>query len=166
MRGMLKYLRIAVSAICLPAFVLLFALWVRSYGYTDTLEKRTSSRVLQLQSFHGCLTFRHIHPGRNRRMRASDLARCLDIASLGRTHISSPISDRSKYPWEGGVFGFGRRGQGAHRVVFAPYWCPVVLTGTLGAILWIPWSRRFSLRTLLIATTLVAMGLGIIVVSS
>ncbi len=48
--------------------------------------------------------------------------------------------------------------------IYLPYWLLVLLTGissTPFAIPWIPW--RYSLRTLLIATTLVAVGLGLIV---
>jgi hypothetical protein len=47
--------------------------------------------------------------------------------------------------------------------VYWPDWFVV-----LGCVVapWIKWSRRFSLRTLLIATTLVAVGLGIIVMLS
>jgi hypothetical protein len=37
----------------------------------------------------------------------------------------------------------------------------VVFIGGLAAIPWIPWSRCFSLRTLLLATTLVAVLLGL-----
>jgi hypothetical protein len=44
-----------------------------------------------------------------------------------------------------------------------PYWLLVFTSGALAAIAWLPWSKRFSLRTLLIATTLVAIVLGIIV---
>ena len=38
-----------------------------------------------------------------------------------------------------------------------------LVVGTCAAIPWIGWSNRFSLRTLLIATTLVAVVLGAIV---
>jgi hypothetical protein len=34
---MLRYLRIAVSAVSLVAYLLVIALWVRSYSQTDTL---------------------------------------------------------------------------------------------------------------------------------
>jgi hypothetical protein len=44
-----------------------------------------------------------------------------------------------------------------------PGWMPVVFIGALATIPWIPWSCHFSLRTLLIATTVVAVGLGLIV---
>ena len=47
-----------------------------------------------------------------------------------------------------------------------PYWFPVAILASLAAVPWIRWSKRFSLRTLLIATTLVAVGFGIVVVLS
>jgi hypothetical protein len=44
-----------------------------------------------------------------------------------------------------------------------PYWLLVIAAAAFGAS---PWClRRFSLRTLLIATTLVAVGLGVVVMS-
>jgi hypothetical protein len=43
-----------------------------------------------------------------------------------------------------------------------PYWFLVAITAMPGVLFWLPWSRRFSLRTLLIATTLVAIALGIL----
>jgi hypothetical protein len=39
-----------------------------------------------------------------------------------------------------------------------PFWFPVVITMALAAAPWLRW--RFSLRTLLVATTLVAVGMG------
>jgi hypothetical protein len=45
-----------------------------------------------------------------------------------------------------------------------PLWLPVILSATLAAAPWIRWSKRFSLRTLLIATTLIAVVLGTIIV--
>ena len=49
--------------------------------------------------------------------------------------------------------------------LLVPHWFLVLLFATTG-ILSIKWSRRFSLRTLLIATTLIAVGLGIVVAFS
>ena len=43
-----------------------------------------------------------------------------------------------------------------------PYWIPAIIFAAAPAALWIPWSKRFSLRTVLIATTLVAVVLGLI----
>lgn len=42
-----------------------------------------------------------------------------------------------------------------------PHWFLVVVSATTAAIPWIHWSNRFSLRTLLIATTLLAVVLGL-----
>jgi hypothetical protein len=43
-----------------------------------------------------------------------------------------------------------------------PHWYIAPLFAALAWVPWIHWSRRFSLRTLLIATALVAVGLGVI----
>jgi hypothetical protein len=45
--------------------------------------------------------------------------------------------------------------------VQAPNWFPIIVAATLAFVPWI--KGRFSLRTLLIATTLVALGLGVII---
>jgi len=48
--------------------------------------------------------------------------------------------------------------------IAAPFWLLVPLTVALSFASWLPWwSKRFSLRTLLIATTLVAVVLGLVV---
>jgi hypothetical protein len=50
--------------------------------------------------------------------------------------------------------------------IVVPFWLPVLATGATGAAACVPWIRwRFSLRTLLIATTLVAVALGVVVIS-
>jgi hypothetical protein len=47
-----------------------------------------------------------------------------------------------------------------------PIWLPIILLCSIGAVAWLPLRFRFSLRTLLIATTLVAVVLGIVVWTS
>jgi hypothetical protein len=60
------------------------------------------------------------------------------------------------------MLGFGRiHGLRLPPLLFAPYWFPVLISGVLAAVPWIRW--RFSLRTLLIATTIIAVVLGLIV---
>jgi hypothetical protein len=46
--------------------------------------------------------------------------------------------------------------------VAVPFWFVTLVAVVGGLIPWIRWSKRFSLRTLLIATTLVAVVLGLI----
>jgi uncharacterized membrane protein YgaE (UPF0421/DUF939 family) len=43
------------------------------------------------------------------------------------------------------------------------YWVAILLIAALATTSWFEWSPRFSLRTLLIATTLIALVLGAIV---
>ena len=49
------------------------------------------------------------------------------------------------------------------RIVIVPFWMAVLSTGSLATAPWVRWSKRFRVRTLLIATTLVAVVLGLIV---
>jgi hypothetical protein len=44
-----------------------------------------------------------------------------------------------------------------------PFWFLTTLTVSVAVAPWIHWSNRFSLSTLLIATTLIAVGLGVLV---
>ena len=60
---------------------------------------------------------------------------------------------------EDGTLGFFY--DGMH--VGLPYWFLAFVPATIATIPWFRWSKRFSLRTLLIATTLIAVVLGIIV---
>jgi hypothetical protein len=46
-----------------------------------------------------------------------------------------------------------------------PYWALITLCAVVAAIPWVGLAKRFSLRTLLIATTLVAVVLGLVVVT-
>jgi hypothetical protein len=50
------------------------------------------------------------------------------------------------------------------RDLFLPHWFLAVVVGSIGAVPWI--KRRFSVRTLLIATALVAVGLWLIISTS
>jgi len=154
----LRYLRIAFSATSLVACVLLIALCVRSYRSDDHL----------LVTVFG-----------NREVQASSI-----IGRMAVVTFRSPVS-RSVWRVESRAMSTGRRQQEEvlrqeqrrFNIYFAqnnpaiygvavPHWFPVLVLAALAAAPWIRWSRRFSLRTLLIATTLVAVVLGIFVVLS
>src|SRR5437588_73413 len=55
MRRFLRYLRIAFSATCGLACVLLIVLWVRSYSYEDVLDGSSCGRFVQVVSSCGSL---------------------------------------------------------------------------------------------------------------
>ena len=47
-----------------------------------------------------------------------------------------------------------------------PYWLLFTLASAIGFAPWLRWSRRYSLRTMLVAATVVAVGLGLVVCAS
>ncbi len=140
-----RKLRIAWSAICAIACLLLIVLWVRSYWCYDQVVVRRPQ--LDLDSFYGAITVYHNNedsPGK-RQWRIITY----DTEVLRETGL---LSFRNLY-----YFRFAP-------VLVAPYWLPVLFVATIAAMPWLPWwFKRFSLRTLLIATTLVAVVMGLIV---
>jgi hypothetical protein len=152
MRRFLQYLRIAFSAACLVACVLLMGLWVRSYYREDILNIALPSCGFTAWSLEG----------------QADLVTAETPA--GTFRIDSFPADEPK-AYTGGLpeneigLGFGGVSYPGGFFVTFPFWFPVSLSATLAAVTF-PWkllSWRYSLRTLLITTTLVAVGLGLIV---
>jgi hypothetical protein len=144
---MLKYLRIAVTALSLTACVLFVALWVRSYSRLHILEKRTGFQAFQISSVKGRIAIGHLDPR---------------TYVIGRPYLSVAAGDAADWR-KGSVLGFDYYEDGSLTAVIAPHWLPALLSTAIAVIPWISRSWRFSLRTLLIATTLVALGLGVVV---
>jgi hypothetical protein len=152
---MLKYLRIVVTALSLTACVLLVALWVRSYWVCDivyrmnpsmveTIIGATSGKVYFVRIDVGATGVPYkVHGWEYLRAKTADV----DVSKLRLSKLQSKSTVRSVN-------------------VHLPYWLVTLSCAVLAAFPWIQYAKRFSLRTLLIATTLVAMGLGIIAVMS
>ena len=144
----LRKLRIAFSVTCLIAAVLLIALWVRSYWWDDQLNIPLSdTRVVAPQSFVGTVSFGFC---------TSPEAKFMWPRGLK----SQPVSDDIRLQ----RFTFGRvTGIPVRTVAFVrvPHWFLLLLAVALTAAPWIP--GRFTLRTLLVVTTLVAVVLGLAV---
>ena len=155
--GMFKYLRIAVTALSLTACVLLVALWVQSLSRTDLLEWNiTGNAGVAALSYRARADF---WVGRMSVQLESDRVAFGIYYYPSRVNIHSPVRFGFEFmhnsPAPTGVASFG---------IKMPYWFIVLCTVVLAAAPWIKW--RFSLRTLLIATALVAAVLGIIAVMS
>ena len=138
----LRYLRIVFSATCLIACVLLIVLWVRSYWWWDdfTLNNGVESLGSKGGTVYLFQSEIPIHPS----------------PSYGWwIHSSGEITKpQNALHWQTPF-------RGVMGVSFPlPYWLPTVTFVMLAAVPWLRW--RFSLRTLLIATTLVAVVLGLI----
>jgi hypothetical protein len=156
----IQLLRIAASAVCLIVCALFVVLWVRSYYGKDLLNGRLPvGQGIMADSWQGRVTL-----------------------------VGIPISERTDFHWglsvipadtwlgilrymsgemsqDRDVFGFNLKMRAPlDWKVASPHWFLVLLFAAFGAAPWIRWSKRFSLRTLLIATTLIAVVLGLIVV--
>jgi hypothetical protein len=134
---MLKYLRIAVTALCLAACVLLAALWVRSYKTFDLVGYDTLNQLNIVASDTGTIYFLTMD--------------WIVYEGWGWRYESRPASlPPAGFSWV----------SSHQKIVSCPTWFVLLLTLGMAAAPWLPWSTRFSLRTLLIAITLVAVGLG------
>jgi hypothetical protein len=175
---MLKTLRIAVTALCLTECVLFVALWVRSYWTLDLVSRVTSTgQISSFGSNKGTVYFVRmpLAPvrgyGGGRGAYGGSYGGGQLVAGYGRgmgggfgprpqgwQHSSGKVNERAgdeNFQWE--ITG------GKTKIKF-PHWLIVLGASAMAAAPWV--SYRFSLRTLLIATTLVAVVLGAIVLSS
>jgi hypothetical protein len=141
-----RKLRIVWSVFCGIACVLLIVLWVRSYWWVDIVNARLAdTRSLQAISCYGKFAVIVAHYS-------------------GYWHYE--CSPSSGYAWriaECRKFSFIRlvpRTSGRQELAVSYHLC-LLSTAILSGVSWLRW--RYGLRTLLIATTLVAVVLGIIV---
>jgi hypothetical protein len=145
MRSYLRYLRIGWTVLCVLATLLLCVLWVRSYW--DPYEG---------QAF-GCWF------ASTRGIIAGCMIQLPTPTPSAGTNMMSVTIDAVEFIPVRGILGFSGSYAPPDWSFQIPYWCPVVLGGLFAAAPWIGWSRRFTLRTLLIAITAVAVVLGLIV---
>lgn len=142
----IKYrkLRIAFSAVCGLLCLLLIALWVRSYRVADNLVIRTSNGINdQFHSENGGLSLGRFQPIQH---------------YLGWHWRTDPSVD----PPNG--FRYGRFPKGGLSIE-VPHWFLVSVAAIFGTLPWLGF-LRFSVRTLLIATTLIGLILGTIIATN
>jgi len=147
-RPVLRYLRIAFSAVCGFICLLLIALWVRSLSTSDFIigvapDSPTSQFVLE--SRYGHLGISRVPEG------------LLPSLSMNWSYSGNPNppGERRPFPWR---TRYARMGFADAFVT--PAWTVVLLLAAIASAPWFRW--RFILRTLLIAMTLIAMGVGIL----
>jgi hypothetical protein len=153
-----RKLRIAWSACWGLASVLVVLLWVRSYWWMDQVYGHTAkTKVLHFGSMQGQVTFRYINKYTGTGIRKNWIPQKESIAAINkrRETWANPNEELLVYRY-GSRFNFGwlRRG------FFVPHWTLALIAGLLSAASWLP--LRFSLRTLLIGVTLVAVVLALI----
>jgi hypothetical protein len=147
-----RKLRIAWSVFWGVACVLLIVLWVRSYRLRDEIASLlTPTNGIYFESLEGRTGLHYYHSS--------------DMRNWQSSAESAPVVDYMR-DMSGPRFEFEVSGManGTITHIAAPYWLVTTSVAILAATPWIRQLRwRFSLRTLLIATTLVAVALGLIV---
>ena len=152
MRKSLRYLRIFWTVFSGIACVLLCVMWVRSYSGSDCLYWENSPVDEGcLRTVGGALHIIGTHPLLSP-FAAKECGYWLDGTLFGKPHpIWLPSYEYSYWAYP-------------HRSsLLIPFWMLVLPTILVAVIPWIRWLPRFSLSTLLIATTLIAVLLGLIV---
>jgi hypothetical protein len=144
---MARKLQIAFSVVCGIVSLLLIVLLVRSYRRLEILEKRTGLQAVQISSVKGRIAIARLEPR---------------TYVIGRPYLNVVAGDAADWR-KGGVLGFAYYNDGSITAFIAPHCLLALLAAALAVIPWISRSWRFSLRSLLIATTLVAVVLGLAV---
>jgi hypothetical protein len=139
-----RKLRIAWSVFCGIACVLLVVLWVRSYWWED----RFSAMLPASQRFAG-ISLR------------GQLAFAVDTTVSAPYIDSRAVTVRVSRKTGQLVKSTGKRWVCHNCFINVPHWYYVIPIVVTAIVPWIRW--RFNLRTLLIATTLIACVLGLIV---
>jgi hypothetical protein len=151
-----RKLRIAWSVVCGVLAVLLCVLWVRSYWSCDLLRRNILGTRLEIIAVEGRLKITRTGPRPNWiGPLPSTLSYQLDQPEAGTLvrHIRGFANS----------WGFGIK-RGESSAVLVPYWFAATIAGTFAVVPWLPgWSKRFSLRTLLVATTFIAVVLGAVI---
>jgi hypothetical protein len=153
-----RKLRIAFSTFCALIALSFVTVSVRSYWWTEEVFwKISDDYAVGIWNGAGHVVFswhsprNGMHPG----------ARS-GIMGPRRITDRRKLLERTEVP---SVAGFGADRRFDVDLVMMPHWCLVLLTGAIAALPWMSWQWRFSLRTLLVAMTLVALSLGLFVLS-
>lgn len=134
------------------AAVLLMLLWVRSCTTTDAVTVPVGSGTLVFGSLPGeCGAEIFKGTGISLQWNSGDTDQARADIPKTKPNLMSGVWGRFAYIYERGPS------------VTVPDWFLVLVVVASAAAPWIHWSTKFSLRTLLITTTLVAMLLGLIV---
>jgi serine/threonine protein kinase len=158
---------VTFSVVCGIVCVLLVMLWIRSFTWFDSIHGIGYPKSFWCESLRGELGLLVVtepwYAGQPGRIHFDFETKSPDsipyyrtgLYDDSRTPFSSALGIRWNLNW---VYG---PSNGVGLVI--PSWMPVVFLCGLATIPWIPSCRRFSLRTLLLATTLVAVALGLVV---
>ena len=140
-----RVLRIGWTVGCVVVAVLLIILWSTSYWWRYEFDWPMGSAAAGIESFEGGVVFRYFKLAPN-----TPNWTILGIESVERARQLN--GNRLDY--------FTSNFTSNSMLLSVPHLLLILVTATMGADPWLP--RRFSLRTLLLATTLVCVALGVV----
>ncbi len=121
------------------------ALWVRSYWRLDVWVRNNNSTSTIVRADTGLITFSQ-SKSQSKPSRHDAWVHITENASWGMVYW------QFDWIWRRDIV-----------LVRTPIWIPALTVAILAGVPWIRWSKQFTIRTMLIATALVALVLGIIV---
>ena len=147
---LLRFLRIAVTAVSLLVCGLLIGLWVRSYTTSEVITRANSHALVTTIGSQSGIVW---------------LARYIGYHGYSTTgkpytatdwtyHSREVHFEKTRFQWKRGFMSLN---------IVLPHWFLVTIFATIAAVPWIKW--RFSLRKLLIVLTLFAVFFGAIAMS-
>jgi hypothetical protein len=150
----LRKLRFAFSATSGIVSILLVALWIRSCTWVDAVNGQVTGKyAVGIGSLPGSIAA-YIYPNE-------------EHPSLPRWTLTSVETDRWLKSTRGGVPHPTRLWGAFHAerfMIVVPYWFATIVLLVSAALSLVPWIHwQFSLRSLLIATTLLALVMGCVV---
>ena len=133
----------------------LIGLWVRSYWWGDAIAGATPQRSYWFHSDCGCLMLNMVE--RSQIPRRWSYISGSSSHGIGGGYGPPPIAKPQ--------FSSQNTSLGYVTILSLPIWIAVICMSLVGCAPWLfafPWSKQFSLRTLLIFITLVGTVLGLI----
>jgi hypothetical protein len=150
---MLRHLLNIASVVCLALCVALLVMWARSYWWEDDfMSLYTSSCEVVGASLVGRLAVGAISGG----------AEPPAFRHTPVTDYSSELADLDRSWATFAGFGIPKAGTFGLHVVMFPYWCAIAVAAACGFATRPHATYRFTLRHLFIATTFLAVVLGMI----
>ena len=153
---MRRYLEIGLAVLSLAMCILFAALWVRSHRWANIVDLQAGAKPFQIISIEGQLKI--MASGRLMQSQYSFDSRAYSVDSSAAATIWRHVQRFANSK------GFGLQ-RGEQATILFPYWFPCLVFATAASVLGFERLRRFSIRSLLVATALFAVLLWIIVSS-
>ncbi len=150
-----RRIRFAVSVFFSALALALCVMWVRSYSAKETYQGPIWKYVVSIQSVRGELGIGFWDwPYKSFAWKKRTITDSESMESLWEPA-------KGKVPLSNLGIRWYRQLAPQMTLVVVPFWMPVSMATTIAVVPWIIHLRRFSLRTMLIVTTLVAVVLGL-----